>query len=377
MNTKVIEVRGHQFSMENAMIYAVQSSQSHRAIKMDKWRHLWQKFPLQSRVGNTTQQRLSVGKMVQHASTNLHFFATDSEPILQHQLNPTLAMCEQMFTNDLKTLGLLFVTEENAATLNDRRFDAYIKVLFLTAGAELKIDLAHYSVSRPSLYFISPDQYLDVKKTGSGQGYFIFYNRDFYCIQIHDDEVACDGLLFNNVHNVPMVVLEESEVHLFTTLFGQMLDEFALQDASLEEMIRTYLKQLFIKAARLWKKQNFGKGFTRKNSDVEFFRKFTMLVEQHYKQKHNVSDYADLLFVAPKTIAHKFRKLDLPPPNDVIKNRIVLEAKRLLVHTALSAKEVGYKLGYDDPAYFSRLFVQKTGQTASGFRSKFLADVNS
>jgi len=282
---------------------------------------------------------------------------------------------DQLFKSELKTLGLVKLNKESAARINDDSYREYIKVLFLPPGYELQVDMTHYEVLQPTLFFITPNQYLDLRKSGSEEGYFIFYNRDFYCIQIHDDEVACDGLLFINIHNIPMVMLEADETPFFKSLFAQMMDEFGLQDVSLEEMIRTYLKQLFIKAVRLWKKQNLNKELMQKNSDLEFFRKFTMLVEAHYKQKHNVADYAQLLFIAPKTITHKFKKLNLPPPNDVIKNRIVLEAKRLLVHTNLTAKEIGYMLGYEDPAYFSRLFVQKTGETTSGFRAKFLLEV--
>jgi hypothetical protein len=50
--------------------------------------------------------------------------------------------------------------------------------------------------SEPTLFFISPNQFLELEAAGEESGYFIFYNRDFYCIQIHDQEVACDGLLF-------------------------------------------------------------------------------------------------------------------------------------------------------------------------------------
>ena len=57
----------------------------------------------------------------------------------------------------------------------------------------------------------------------------------------------------------------------------------------------------------------------------------------------------------------------------MIKNRIILEAKRLLAYTAMSSKEIAYELGYDDPAYFSRLFFIKTGDSPSGFRTKYLA----
>ena len=280
---------------------------------------------------------------------------------------------DNLFRSELKTIGLIPLNAESVDVINSETYKQYIKVLFLSKGYELEVDLTRYTVKQPSLFFISPNQYLRVTKPGIEEGYFIFYNRDFYCIQIHDEEVACDGLLFNNIHNMPMVALDKNEIPFFTYIFGQMTDEFGLSDTSLEEMIRTYLKQLFIKSARLWKKQNLDTELTEQNSDLEFFRKFTLLVEEHYKQKHHVADYAGLLFMAPKTITHKFKRLKLPQPNDVIKNRILLEAKRLLVHTNLTAKEVGYELGYDDPAYFSRLFVVKTGQTPSAFRAKFQA----
>ena len=281
---------------------------------------------------------------------------------------------EQVFRSDLKTLGLLPLDEESAPSINSEIYDEYIKVLFLTEGFELQVDLTHYTVKQPSLFFVSPNQHLHLKKPGSGQGHFVFYNRDFYCIQIHDEEVACDGLLFNNIHNMPLVVLEIDEIPFFTSIFGQMAEEFGLEDVSREEMIRTYLKQVFIKSARLWKKQNLNRELVQQNSDLEFFRKFTMLVEEHYKQKHNVADYAGLLYIAPKTITHKFKRLNLQQPNDIIKNRIVLEAKRLLAHTGMTSKEIAYNLGYDDPAYFSRLFAQKTGETPTGFRTKFLSE---
>ncbi|APU96270.1 helix-turn-helix transcriptional regulator [Sphingobacterium siyangense] len=280
---------------------------------------------------------------------------------------------EKVFRNDLKTIGLISLHEENVDSINSAGYKQYIKVLLLSKGTELQVDLAEYSVKQPSLFFVSPNQHLHIKKLGKEEGHFIFYNRNFYCIQIHDEEVACNGLLFSNIYNMPMVELDNGEIPFFSYIFGQITDEFGLNDTSLEEMLRTYLKQLFIKSARLWKKQNLDKELTEQNSDLEFFRKFTLLVDEHYKEKHHVADYAELLFMAPKTISHKFKRLNLPQPNDVIKNRILLEAKRLLVHTNLTAKEVGYELGYEDPAYFSRLFVQKSGETPSAFRAKFLA----
>lgn len=282
-------------------------------------------------------------------------------------------MKQSIFDVSLKTIGLVHINSESLELINSDAYKSYIKVLYLNEGFEIKVDFNVYRTEGPTLFFISPNQVLSIDKLGETAGYFVFYNRDFYCIQLHDEEVACDGLLFNNINNMPMTIIPEGDATFIDYLFSRIEDEFELKDGSLEEMIRTYLKQLLIKATRLWKVQHLdGIMAARPSNDLEFFRRFTQLVEANFKEKHNVADYADLLVIAPKTLTHRFKRLNLPQPNEIIKNRIILEAKRLLVHTNRTAKEIAYSLGYDDPAYFSRLFFIKTGEPPSGFRSKYL-----
>jgi AraC-like DNA-binding protein len=283
-------------------------------------------------------------------------------------------MNQRVFDVNLKTIGMVHINSESIELINSDAYKPYIKVLYLTSGFEIKVDFNVYSTERPTLFFISPNQILNIEKLGKEAGRLIFYNRDFYCIQIHDEEVACDGLLFNNINNMPMTIIPQQAATFIDYLFSRIEDEFELKDGSLEEMIRTYLKQLLIKSTRLWKAQHLnGVMADKPNNDLEFFRRFTQLVEANYKEKHNVAEYADLLMIAPKTLTHRFKRLNLPQPNEIIKNRIILEAKRLLVHTDRNAKEIAYGLGYDDPAYFSRLFFVKTAETPSGFRSKYLS----
>lgn len=279
------------------------------------------------------------------------------------------------FESNLKRFGLLHVNEGSLDSINGDMYKQYIKVLYLPKGYKLTVDFGVYTTRQASLFFVAPNQFLKIENHGSEPGYLIFYNRDFYCIQIHDKEVACDGLLFNNISNMPVVSVPKEENAYMSGLFVEIEEEFRLNDISLEEMIRTYLKQLLIRATRLWKKQHLEKSVTEQNSDLDFFRKFTLLVDAHYKEKHTVADYADVLAMAPKTVTHKFKRLKLPQPNEIIKNRIILEAKRLLVHTSMTAKEIAHGLGYEDPAYFSRQFMVKTGQSPSAFRSNFSGKV--
>ena len=285
-------------------------------------------------------------------------------------------MVNNIFNASLKTIGLLDLNTDSLDQINSDAYKSYIKVLYLPQGCKIKVDFDTYDTGRPSLFFISPNQVLSVESLCTEPGYFIFYNRDFYCIQIHDEEVACDGLLFNNISNMPMISVPDQEANFIHYLFTELESEFRLKESSHEEMLRTYLKQLLIKSTRWWKQQHLDGVLTDQNNDPDAFRRFTQLVEAHYRQKHTVADYADLMLVAPKTLTHKFKRMNLPSPNEVIKNRIILEAKRLLVHTGMTAKEIAYDLGYDDPAYFSRLFYIKTGDSPSAFKTKYLGQSN-
>jgi len=281
---------------------------------------------------------------------------------------------QNVFEASLKKLGLVSVNKESSKHINNGAFKTFIKILYLPEGYKITIDFNVHVTTQKSLFFISPNQFFQIEEVGNQEGQLIFYNRDFYCIQIHDAEVACDGLLFNSINNMRMILIVDEEVDFINALYKYIDDEFGYDDNSKEEMIRTYLKQLLIKSTRIWKKEHFGKEMLQNNSEMEFFRRFNVLVDAYYKEKHSVADYADLLCIAAKTITNKFKRLNLPQPNEVIKDRIMLEAKRLLIHTSMTAKEIAYDLGYEDPAYFSRQFLIKTGESPSNFKKKYLSE---
>jgi AraC family transcriptional activator of pobA len=278
---------------------------------------------------------------------------------------------EQYLELNYKKLGILSIDKNNLDSV--ARYKSYIKILYLPAGYKLKVDFRQFTTTTASLFFINSNQYLELEKAGSKQGYLIYYNRDFYCVQIHDEEVACDGLLFNNIYGMPMAILSPKEDPIISGILDSIIEELSNLESSREEMIRIYVKQMIIRATRLWKQQQLGELNTAPSADLEFFRNFSRLVEIHFREKHSVTDYADLLAIAPKTLSKKFNRLQLSQPNDIIKDRILLEAKRLLAYASLSIKEIAYDLGYDDPAYFNRLFSNKTGQTPAVFRKQFLA----
>ncbi|MET0393945.1 MAG: AraC family transcriptional regulator [Chitinophagaceae bacterium] len=287
-----------------------------------------------------------------------------------------IGIMEQYLESNHKKIGLLEIGNKTLDLLNGDRYKPYIRILHLPAGSTLTIDFRQFTTRSGSLFFINSNQYLQLQQAAGKTGTAIYYNRDFYCVQIHDEEVACDGLLFNNVFEVPMIALAPREHEVISTIITGIAEEFSSQLSSREEMIRTYLKQIIIRATRLWKQQHIEQSKAEPSYDMEFFRNFSRLVEIHYRDKHGLADYAALLAMAPKTLNKKLGRLNVRHPNDIIKDRILLEAKRLLTYTPMSIKEIAYHLGYEDPAYFNRLFTNKNKCTPASFRKQFTSETD-
>lgn len=252
--------------------------------------------------------------------------------------------------------------------LAEQDFSSFIKVVFLKSGAKAIIDFKEYDLNQDALLFINAGQYHKFDERGKGT--MLYYNRDFYCVEIHDKEVACDGILFHNVYEIPVIWMTDQISGEIKMIVNAIKDELENEESSMEEMLRIFLKQIIIKATRLWKKEHQLEG-EEASQEVEFTRNFSQLVEWHYTRYHTVADYANLLNITPKALNKRVTRYSNTTPNEIIKERIILEAKRLLVYTTLSVKEIGYKLGYDDTSYFIRLFSKHADITPHGFRQQY------
>lgn len=248
--------------------------------------------------------------------------------------------------------------------------NAFVKILYIKAGGRVTIDFREYILVQDALFFISPGQFNELGDQAEGK--MLYYNRDFYCIEIHDKEVACDGILFHNVYDIPVVYLDEFQSARMASIFEELGEEFLHQDSTMEEMLRILLKKVIIIGTRIWKQKNMIIG-DEIGHEAEFFRRFSQLVEWNYYKHHTVAEYAELLKITPKALSKRIGKVHRSGPNEIIKERIILEAKRLLAHTSMSVKEIGYKLGYDDPSYFIRLFTSQVSTSPQSFRTKYRA----
>ena len=246
-----------------------------------------------------------------------------------------------------------------------------IKIVYLKKRSAIILDFNTHQCKSNSLFFISPSQFYQFPENKLTEGIILYFNRDFYCVEIHDKEVSCDGILYNNIFNVAALPLPAEEIKPIENILEEIKTEFENEDTGVEEMLRLLLKKLIIKSTRLYKKQNHLQPDNIQKDNLDFLRKYSALVEKEFFSKHAVSDYAEILNITPKNLHKKIKMLSDKTPNELIKNRLLLQAKRYLAHSELSSKEIAYKLGYEDEAYFSRFFNKHAGNTPIQFRKLY------
>ena len=238
-------------------------------------------------------------------------------------------------------------------------------------GAPMRweVDMIPLVIPSQAIFSLSPRQIISIPQ--SDDNYIVIqFNREFYCVQDHDHEVSCNGLLFNGVLSAPMLLLDESEQRSFGVLLEIIKEEFNQKDDVQLEMLKTVLKRFIIKCTRLARLQFSDQLVSPQGLDG--IRLFSALVEKHFRNMHKVSDYADLMHKAAKTLSNIFNELGERTPLQIIHDRIVLEAKKLLLYTDKSSKEISFELGFSDPVQFSRLFKNETGLTPGDFKKNGL-----
>ena len=199
----------------------------------------------------------------------------------------------------------------------------------------------------------------------------IFFNREFYCIADHDSEVSCNGILFFGTQDIPIISLDEKYARKFDLLLEVVLDELQTRDNIQGDMLQMLLKRWIIICTRLAKEQLIVKSL--QGSQVDIIRQYNFLVDMHFRSKKKVKDYAEMLHKSPKTLSNLFSIYNQKSPQQVIQERVVLEAKRLFRFTDKQTKEIAYELGFEDPAHFSRYFKKVALVSPSAYRENLPA----
>ncbi|MCU0471651.1 MAG: helix-turn-helix domain-containing protein [Arcicella sp.] len=238
----------------------------------------------------------------------------------------------------------------------------YYSLIWFTKGCgKVKADFSEHDFNSNTLFTFSPYQPFMLVNSESISGIALQFHPDFFCIHKHQSEIACNGVLFNNIYNPPFVILDEKSALTIEMLITQMKTEMQNPALAQYELLISYLKIFLIIASRLKTEQEPAPSKSITNYKEPFIlQSLKNAIEKDFKTKHSASDYAKTLNISPNALAKITKTHFNKTLTELISERIIIEAKRELYLTGKPIKQIAYELGYDDEYYFSRFFKTNT-----------------
>jgi AraC family transcriptional activator of pobA len=243
----------------------------------------------------------------------------------------------------------------------------YYEILFIEEGSGYhEIDFHSYNIQGAGLHFLTPGQVHLLTFSSSFQGYIVAFSEDFYTFYNPVNPSLSQLPFFQPARRQPIITLNDMEKKYFHNIMENMVSDH-LNVESDQTLIGKYLGLLLQKCSFLAQK-NIQPVESATHTVPELVGRFQELVEKNFRQMHEVQQYAQELSISPDYLSKIIKKYLGTPSQEYILDKLLLEAKRLLVFTNLSSKEIAYHIHLDDPSYFSRIFKKKTGLTPNEYR---------
>lgn len=265
--------------------------------------------------------------------------------------------------NAYEYLQLNTVTSKNSEILIEP-MEKSLTILWFESGVnELIIDGEERALVKDQIVFLTEFHRVKIKRIEKIR--FLRFNQAFYCVQDNDLEVACKGMLFFGASELPVIKISDEYIEKFETIWKMFNNEINDDDHLQLNMLQMILRRYLILCTRVYKKQEH---FPDEKVESDVVRDFNFLVENNFKTKHILSEYAILMNKSSKTISNIFSRIGSKTPMQYIQDRKMLEARRLLQYSNLQVQEIAYEIGYNDIQTFSRFFKNNEGISPSKYK---------
>ncbi len=259
--------------------------------------------------------------------------------------------------------------EDGAAFSEVNRFNYFSVILVLEGRGTVAADVSVFPFAAKSVLCFSLYQPFKIGCDGAFRGVMINFHPEFFCLHKHRHEVSCNGVLFNNIYESPVLGLSDTEAGSLQVLFRGIEQEMRRPGVAQMEALLSYLKLLLINASRMkMERRADASGVVMKEPEV--LGRLKAAIEEHFVTLHSPGDYAGLLNISTAALNKVVKGSLHKTLSQLIAERIIVEAKRQLYLTATPVKQIAFELGYDDEFYFSRFFKGNVGVSPQLFRDR-------
>jgi AraC family transcriptional activator of pobA len=257
------------------------------------------------------------------------------------------------------------IREDKAAYFNEAGPQPLYGICLFKASGQITVDFTEYPVDGHVVLFTTPWQLAQFQLDGLATIRSLWFHADFYCIEHHKKEVACNGLLFNNIYAQPFIVLSGEAFASIHQLLDQLEAELQQVDTWSQAVARSWLQLVLAICSKAKAATLPGIEESQAHHPIAQFK---ALLEQYYIKERTPAFYAAQLGLSPNSFSKQCKTWFQKSPSFLIQERVILEAKKLIHLSYKSMKEIAAELHFDDENYFSRYFKKHTGVAPTLFR---------
>lgn len=204
--------------------------------------------------------------------------------------------------------------------------------------------------------------------SADADGFIILHTEQFYDINYTKNRIN-QFPFFASIQNPPYLYADTLTTNMLCQWFKMSLIDKHSKSIYSNQKISCLLNLIYIQCAQSYTEQNNVHITYRQTPDK--FSQLEKLIEQNYRSQKSPASYACMLNITPKHLNRITQKAVAKTTSEVIADRVILEAKRELILQKQSFTQISLNLGYEDYAYFSRIFKNKTGETPSQFLIRY------
>jgi AraC-like DNA-binding protein len=241
------------------------------------------------------------------------------------------------------------------------RHNFYTVCLVIKGNGVHVIDFEKIDIKPDRLFFIKPEQIHFWQISPRSKLAIIQFSVDYLARLFNPDSIPA-------IHSAlkQYIDLQTEESGLIYSIISKIDTENNKNDLNSDKIIQA---QIFIILAEIERLSRIETVQKSKGNKIEILNNFKRLLNANYKEITTISGYAKLLSITPNWLNIIIKETTGFTANELMHNRILLEAKRLLINKNIDITQIAYELGFKDASYFARFFKKSTGISPSGFRS--------
>lgn len=250
------------------------------------------------------------------------------------------------------------------------RAEFYHVIWFQSGTPTHSVDFNSIAIQPNSILFLNKNvvHCFDAETAFTGKA-LLFTDR-FYYQSASDFKYLRNSILFNDLFSVSLVEAADN-APVFRDLLALMHAEYeTVRDQLQAPILKNYLHNFLMLAERQRRQQNFIE--IKPSADLDYVLLFRDLLEEQFRDQKQVGFYTRHLSVMEKRLNTATKNVLGKTAKEVINDRVLLEAKRLLANSLMSIKEIAYEIGFDEPGNFIKYFRKYTSQTPTEFKEKVM-----